>query len=61
MSAAALKQMSDEELRREQAVWHAATIGSRLRQWIDQADRNRNQVVAEGLRRRADFWRVTLS
>lgn len=47
-----LKEMTDEQLAAEYEVWHDATVRGKVRAWVDQADRNRNAVTAEIVRRR---------
>lgn len=47
-----LKQMTDVQLEEEYRVWHDATVRGKVRDWVDQADQNRNIVTAEIARRR---------
>lgn len=52
-----LKDMSEEQLQEEYEVWQEATVRGKVREWVQQADRNRNAVTAEIRRRRSSIGR----
>lgn len=52
MSYKPMKEMTDEELAVELEVWGRAVVKSQIQAWVNAADRWRNKVLGEQLRRR---------